>query len=62
MNKFHITAQEIIDKSIHLKYLKFEINNGIYIATLNDLAGYDIVKGYGNTMIEAINDMHRSLI
>lgn len=62
MKKLNITEQEIIEKSIHLKYLKFEMDNGIYIATLHDLSGHDIVKGYGNSIIEAVNDLHRGLI
>ncbi len=62
MNKLNIIEQEIIDKSIHLKYLKFEVDNGIYTVTLNDLSGYDIVRGYGVTVVEALNDMHRGLI
>ncbi|EAR01700.1 hypothetical protein FB2170_14268 [Maribacter sp. HTCC2170] len=62
MNKLNTTEREIIGQFIHLKYLKFEINNGSYTVSLNDLSGYDIVRGYGNTIIEAINDMHRGLI
>ncbi len=62
MNKLNIMEQEIIHKSIHLKYLKFEMDNGIYTVTLNDLSEHDIVRGYGNTIIEAINDMHGGLI
>ena len=62
MNKLNIIEQEINDISIHLKYLKFEMDNGTYSATLNDLSGHDIVRGYGKTIIEAINDMHSCLI
>ena len=62
MNKLNIIEQEIINKSIHLKYLRFEMDNGSYTATLNDLSGHDIVRGYGKSIIEAINDMHRGLI
>ncbi len=54
--------QEIIKKQGDLKYLKFEMFNGIYSASLNDLSGYIITRGYGNTIIEAINDMHKNLI
>ena len=62
MNKLIVIEEEIIENPIHLKYLKFEMDNGKYTVTLNDLSGYDIVKGYGNTITEAINDMHRGLI
>lgn len=41
MNKLSIIEQKIIDKAIHLKYLKFEMDNGKYTVTLNDLSGYD---------------------
>lgn len=30
--------------------------NGVYIT------GYEIVKGYGNTEMEAINDLHSTLL
>ena len=62
MNMQNMIEQEIVDKMNHLKYLKIEMDNGKYTVTLNDLSGYDIVKGYGNTITEAVNDMHRSLI
>ena len=58
----NILEKEIIDNIVHLKYLKFEINNGVYTVTLNDSSGYGIVRGYGSTIIEAINEMHRCLI
>ncbi len=54
--------QEIISASTHLKHLKFDLDKGLYTATLYDLSGYAIVKGFGITIIEAINDMHRGLI
>lgn len=62
MNKLNIIEYKINEKSIHLKYLKFEMDKGTYIVTLNDLSGHDIVRGYGKSIIEAINDMHRGLI
>ncbi|MEP5341250.1 MAG: hypothetical protein ABJL44_18400 [Algibacter sp.] len=54
--------QEITKKTNHLKYLKFEVVNNIYVASLNDTSGYTIIKGYGETIIEAINDLHHNLI
>lgn len=54
--------QEIVDKLNHLKYLKFEVINKTYVASLNDTNGYTIIKGYGDTVIEAINDLHHNLI
>lgn len=45
-----------------LKHLKFEENNGEYKVSLTDSTGYEIVRGYGHTVIEAINDLHASLI
>lgn len=54
--------QEIVEKLNHLKHLKFERIDDTYIVSLNDLSGYTITKGYGNTIIDAINDMHSNLI
>lgn len=44
------------------KHVKLENENGKCIAALVDNAGYEIVKGYGGTIIEAINDMHAGLV
>ncbi|GAA3516991.1 hypothetical protein GCM10022393_33840 [Aquimarina addita] len=45
-----------------LDYLKMEVLNSEYIVTLTDLQGAEILKGYGNSMEEAINDLHHNLI
>lgn len=45
-----------------LKHLKFEESNGKYTVSLVDSTGYEIVKGYGNSVIEAINDLHSCLV
>ncbi|SNY99458.1 hypothetical protein [Flagellimonas pacifica] len=54
--------QEIIEKQHLLKYLMFEEINDVHVVSLNDVSGYIILKGYGNTVIEAINDLHSNLI
>ncbi|MDY8136606.1 hypothetical protein [Aquimarina sp. 2201CG5-10] len=52
-------------KSVYLsqlKHLKFKKLNGKYVAILRDAKGYEIIKGYGNTTAEAINDLHSTLL
>ena len=62
MNMQKNIEQEIVEKSNHLKYLKFEVINDNYVVSLKDTNGYTIIKGYGETIIDAINDLHHSLI
>ena len=45
-----------------LKHVKVEYKNSEYSVTLVDAAEYEIVKGYGNTVIEALNDLHAGLV
>ncbi len=52
---------EYVDLS-QLKHLKFEYNTNEYSVSLVDLDEYEIVKGYGNTVIEALNDLHAGLV
>ena len=49
-------------KLIKLKHIKIEFINQEYIATLTDLKGFEIIKGYGLSTIDAINDLHKKLI
>lgn len=53
------TEKEII---IDLKHIKFEEKEDQYIATLIDEDQYEILKGYGTTKTEALNDLHQSLL
>jgi len=46
----------------HLKHLKFEKLDGEHMVTLVDVTGYEILKGYGNNFVEAINDLHSNLL
>ena len=58
-----LIEQEIIETPLtHFKYLKLDIDKGIYVATLQDNSEHNIVRGYGKTVIEAINDMHSCLL
>ncbi|WP_299526637.1 hypothetical protein [uncultured Lutibacter sp.] len=52
----------IINNSNLLKHLKFELINKEHVVSLIDSDGYEIVRGYGNTAIEALNDMHSNLL
>jgi len=45
-----------------LKHIKFEHLDNLYSAALIDATGYEIVKGYGKTSLEAVNDMHARLL
>ena len=54
-------SDEISNKAA-LKYLKFGREQNEYAVALVDESGYEIIKGYGNSTIEAINDMHNNLI
>lgn len=45
-----------------LKHLKFEKQENIHIVSLIDSNNNEIIKGYGNTAIEALNDLHSTLL
>jgi hypothetical protein len=53
---------ELFECKDQLKYIKFNKNGDEHIAILVDLEGHEILAGYGLSVIEAINDMHRNLI
>jgi hypothetical protein len=44
------------------KHLLFEVEDQKHIVSLVDAEGYKITKGYGDSLIEAINDMHHNFI
>jgi len=48
--------------TIEFEHLMLEVKNGEHIVTLVDAQGYKIISGYGNSAIEAINDMHHNLV
>ena len=45
-----------------LKHLRFIMDDGEQVAILVDGTGHEIIKGYGNNIVAAINDLHRNLI
>jgi hypothetical protein len=53
---------ELFECTDQLKYIKFDKKENEHIAILVDTEGYEILAGYGKTIIEAMNDMHSNLI
>ncbi|GHC60849.1 hypothetical protein [Ulvibacter litoralis] len=47
---------------LNLKYLKVEYINNQNVVILVDNEGFEILKGYGNTITDAMNDLHQNLI
>ena len=45
-----------------LKNLKIDFNNSRYTVTLVDPSQMEILEGYGDDIVSALNDMHDSLI
>lgn len=45
-----------------LTHLKFEYANNEYIATLVDLKGLPVIRGYGISPALAMNDLHHNLL
>ena len=47
---------------IEFKYLMFEYQSDEHMVTLVDAEGFKITRGYGQSISEAINDLHHNLI
>ena len=62
METLKIIENELFIEFRQMKHLKFEKMNGEHIVTLIDNSGFEIVKGYGKAVVEAINDLHSNLI
>lgn len=45
-----------------LKYIKIYKLSKSYSASLIDNEEHEIIKGYGSTVVDALNDMHDNLI
>ena len=62
MNGLQVNTKSTLVSVIEFEHLKFEHQSDEHIVTLVDSNGHEIVRGYGDTIIEAINDMHHRLI
>ena len=49
-------------KIVELQHIKCEYIEQEYVATLIDTDGFEILKGYGLSIIKAINDLHNNLM
>jgi len=62
MNTITTIENEIRNIISNFKHITFEKLEKGYVGTLVDLDGNELVRGYGNTTIEAINDLHSNLL
>ena len=62
MNEHIDTMANCFVNLYELEHLKIKVLNSEYTVTLTDSQGDGILKGYGGSMIEAINDLHHNLI
>ncbi len=53
---------EDVLKTDFLKYISFEYGDEGYIAILKDETGFSILKGYGYSRLEALNDLHHNIV
>lgn len=45
-----------------LKNIKITFENKMYVVALIDKTGFEIIRGYGDTPADALNDLHSNLI
>jgi len=61
-----ITAKDNCSDEIlfgsELKHLKFQKVKKEFIVTLVDEQEYEVLKGYGGSITDAINDLHSNLL
>jgi len=58
---FYESSNEVMFLT-ELKNLKFQKNKNEIMVTLVDNDGFEILKGYGMSPTEAINDLHSNLL
>lgn len=62
MNTLTEVENKIRDIINNLKHITFEKLPNEYVANLVDSNGSQLVRGYGNTTVEAINDLYSNLL
>ncbi len=62
MNSMRLSENTTLISTIEFEHLKFENHCDEHIVTLVDAKGYKIIRGYGNSIADAINDLHHNLI
>ena len=62
MNNTENLKSEAVINTNQLRHLKFEQGEREHVVTLVDNGGYEILKGYGETILDAVNDLHSNLI
>ena len=54
-----LTSEIILER---FKHLKFDRINNEHVVTLVDSSNHEILKGYGDSIMDAINDLHSNLL
>lgn len=62
MNTAELTLDYQCELNNDLKHLQFQSQNEGYMVTLVDLQGSEILRGYGDSPSDALNDLHSNLI
>jgi len=62
MNRSQLNIKSTYVSVIEFEHLKFENQRDQHMVTLVDSEGFEIVKGYGKSIADAINDLHHNLI
>jgi len=62
MNSVTQHSKTALISTVEFEHLMFENQSDEHIVTLVDAEGYKILRGYGKSIGEAINDLHNNLI
>ena len=62
MNELKLSTKSTQVSFLELEHLKFEFQNNKHIVSLTDAEGHKIIRGYGYSKLQALNDLHHNLI